>query len=534
MNTPAWHRVKEHLINYSIIFGDLVAKKKWIWIFDSREALQRSGILIDVGQLTWDAIKKYNPEVIYGQGFGAAQILASTQIAAEKEGYQILTLLARDVRKNRNRQRIVEGPRPSTNNLRAVYIDDAINSGDTYKKTLTALKEDNIQVNTVACVCLFDFWEWKGTRRLELLGTPVERLFYRHDLGITRIDPKDKPVVGDIVWRNLAHNQWYQWYKSPPVIFEDMVYWANDKHEVFAQKLETGEIIWQWQGKKFLQDKGISAELQIYKDNLYVSSYDGILYCFNRFNGNPIFSHKLDMFLHSTPTISDEKQELYIATEGGIQNKRGDIVAIDVMSGKLKWRVPTQDVVPASPYIYKNQIICGSNDGYLYSITDGVLNWKINTGVIKGRVNSINSTIIAATENGRLLGIDETGKILWTRTTGTSTRHQFVAIHEKHELAYIVNEDGYALAYDSLGNQKWIRRLRGVCGWSLKLHGDEILVVSEIGYTVILDAGTGEKKQMTMLNMDVTCPADFNKDYVVVHTLRRGLYTFRRASQCQD
>lgn len=110
------------------------------------------------------------------------------------------------------------------------------------------------------------------------------------------------------------------------------------------------------------------------------------------------------------------------------------------------------------------------------------------------------------------------------------TRHQFVAVHETHKLAYVVNENGYALAYDEFGNQRWIRRLRGVCGWSLKLRGDEILVVSESGYTVILDAATGEKKQMSMLKTPVHCPGDFNDEYVVIHTLKKGLFTYRRAS----
>jgi outer membrane protein assembly factor BamB len=324
------------------------------------------------------------------------------------------------------------------------------------------------------------------------------------------------------------------WYKNPPIIHEDMVYWANDRHEVFAQKLETGEIIWQWQGPRPNQDKGITSEIQVYKDRIYVTSYDGALYCFNRFTGKLLINHRLDYFIHSTPVINEEKQELYVATEGGIQNKRGDIVALDLMSGTLKWRVPTEDVVPASPYIYKNQILCGSNDGYLYSVTDGVLNWRVKLGVIKGKINSINSTLIASTEDGKLYGLDEQGNILWTRTTGTSTRHQFVQVHDAFKLAYVVSEDGYALAYDEFGNQKWIRRLRGVCAWNMRLRGDEILIVSETGYTVILDPATGEKKQMSSIGTFVTCPADFNQDYIVIHTVKKGLITYRRDKLCQD
>jgi len=534
MKTQQWYKVKKHLVNRAIIFGDTVAGKKWQWFLDTREALQDSGVLADVGELMWDSIKKYDPQVIYGRGFGAVNLLVATQIAAEKQGHKLITLLARDTRKDRNRQRLVEGPRPTQDNLRAVYLDDAMNFGNTYNKTKAALAEENIKVNTVACGVLYDFWNYLGSRRVELLGTPVERIFTRHDLGITRIDPKNKPVLGEVVWRNLAYNQWYQWFKNPPIIHQDMVYWANDRHEVFAQKLETGEILWQWQGPCPTRDKGITGEIQVYKDRIYVTSYDGSLYCFNRFTGELLIDHFLDWFLHSTPAISEEKQELYVATEGGIQNKRGDIVAVDLMTGTLKWRVPTEDVIPASPYIYKNQILCGSNDGYLYSITDGVLNWRVKLGVIKGRVNSINSTLIVSTENGKLYGLNEQGDILWTRTTGMQTRHQFVQVHKTLNLAYVVSEDGYALAYDEFGNQQWIRRLRGVCAWSTRLHGDEILVVSETGYTVILDAATGEKKQMSNIGCLVTCPADFNEDYVVIHTVKKGLITYKREKLCQD
>lgn len=529
MSSTKLEKIKNHFINNAVIFGCREVEGKMVWTIDAREALQRSGFLADVGELMWDSIKKYNPEIIYGRGMGALNLLVAIQIAAEKQGSNILTLVSRDARKPRNRRRLIEGPRPHKDNMRAVYIDDVMNSGSTFSNTQKAFKEENIKINTVACAVLFDIWGFKGSRRLDLLGIPVEKLFTRHDIGMTRIDPVDKPVVVKEVWRNLAYNQWPRWYKNPPIIHDDMVYWANDRHELFAQKLETGEIVWQWQGPLPTQAKGIVGEMVIYQDRIYVSSYDGSLYCFNRHTGDLLLNHKLDLYLHSTPAICKEKQELYIGTEGGTDNKRGDIVALDLMSGQLKWRVPTEHVVPASPFIYKNQVLCGSNDGYLYSITDGVLNWKVKLGVIKGRLNSLDSVLIASTEEGLLYGLDEHGNILWKKYTGWEARHQFVEVHKELGLAYIVNQDGFALAFNKLGALQWTRQLRGACAWNMRLRGDQILVVTETGYVAILDAATGEKKQVSNINTYVTCPADFDQNYVVVHTVKKGLITYKRA-----
>ena len=141
----------------------------------------------------WNKIKKYNPEVIYGTGIGAMNVLLATKIAAEIDGHKLNILFVRDRRKETNRLNIIEGSIPKKK-VNAVVIEDLINSGETIRKCQRILDSEGVELNTVAIATIVDFWRFRGSRRFELMGIPVERLFFRHDLGDTRKDPKKQQL----------------------------------------------------------------------------------------------------------------------------------------------------------------------------------------------------------------------------------------------------------------------------------------------------------------------------------------------------
>lgn len=520
-----WDNLREHLVNRALIFGDTVKGKKYSMFLDTREALLCSGYLKIAGQLIWRRIKSYQPEVIVGQGLGAANLLLSVQIAAEENCYQLATLIGRDSRKLRNRHKLFEGP-ATREGARAVYIDDAFNYGNTFFKCTNLLRQEGINLDIKLICVLYDFWNQYGSRRLEITGMPIERIYTRHDLGLTRIDPKHSPIEEKIQWRNLAYNQWTAYLKAPPTLHDDTVLFATDRHEVWCHDLDSGDIRWQWQGPRPKQEKGIASRPQVIDDKVIFSSYDGSVYCLDYHSGNCIWNRNLDMFLHSTPFVTNGK--IYIGTEGGLQYKRGDIVCQDLVTGQVSWRFPTGDVIPASPIVFSDQVICGSNDGYLYSITNGLLNWSLYLGVIKGRPNFIDNILIVSTEDGNLFGLDQHGKPLWQRTTGTRTIHQFLPRH-KDGLVYVINQDHIILAYDKMGNQKWVRKLRGQGYYNCELFNDELGIVCHNGYAVILNALTGKKIRQSWFKYRVTCPPAFNKDYFCVHSQEQGLIVYKRA-----
>ena len=532
MNNINFEKFKSHFVNHGIILGEYAPNKSVRIMIDPRQALLKGGFINFVGKTMWDKIKKYNPEVIYGCGFGSLNLLIAIQCAAEEDGVSIDTLISRKTRKNTNMHRLVEGPRP-VGIPRAVYIDDNMRYGDTFRKTQKDLEEENIKLNTVAIGLLYDFWEYRGSRRYELLGMPVERVLTRHDIGDTRIDPKVMPITEKVNWRNLAHNQWHfkNWSKTAPLIFEDNVFFGNDCHEIFCHNIETGSIQWKYKGHKPLQDKGLSPKLVISNGYLYFSSYDGTVCKLDAITGKVIWKKYVDMFIHSTPYIDLDRNQLYVGTEGGLQNKRGDIVCLDLEDGTTKWITPTKHVVPASPELIHGMVICGSNDGKLYALdpVTGIPKWIIrDIGVIKGKANYIDDVIVVCPENGKIVGIDVKGKILWHRNCGKSTYHQYLNVHRELGLVYITNSDGMVAAYNKAGDQIWIRKLRGSGFWNLQLRGNELISITLTGHASLLDPATGNKIRSNFLGYDVNCPCDFNEEYIAINSTVRGFYLYRR------
>jgi outer membrane protein assembly factor BamB len=522
--------LRSKLISDAVILGEFAVNKANRIMFDTREALLEGKYLRLAGELMWDKIKSHNPTVIYGNGLASFPLLSSIQIAASNDGISIKTLLVRDKRKYRNRHRLIEGPRPN-HDERAVFVDDLVNTGTTYKKCQDALIEESIQLQTVACCVLIDFYRFRGSRRLRLLGMPVECVFDRRELGDTRSDDTNPNVTNKLLWRNLTPNQWPEFkIKTAPKIIGNKVYYGNDRHEIYCHDIVTGDILWKFEGPKPYMKKGLGVEIVIDRENLIIISYDGAIYKMNRHTGQLVWKRHLDMYLHSVPHI--DYNRLYVATEGGINLARGDIVCLDNRTGNTIWRYETKGgVIPCSPNLLHNMVICGSNNGNLYSLNPltGQLNWVVEgIGEIKGRSNTIDDVIVVTTEDGKIYGISLTGDILWHKTFGTNSRHQFLQVHSIHKLVYVTNSDGMLVAFNKYGNKIWIRRLRADGAWNLTLKGDELISITREGHIDVVDPETGHKIRSEKLGYEVGCPCDFTKNHIAVNSISNGFYFYER------
>jgi len=374
-------------------------------------------------------------------------------------------------------------------------------------------------------------WTFNGSRRIQALGIPVERILTRHDIGYTRIDPENLPIVVNPMWRNLSSNQWDEdFVNTMPTIYNNLVLFANDRHQIFCHDLKTGDLLWDYQGDKPYQKKGLSALLPISNSFLCVSSYDGTLCKIDVNTGIIIWKKYLDNFLHSTSFIDQFRNCLYIGTEGK-KGKSGNIVCVDLDTAQTKWIFKTNDQIPCSPTLIDNKVICGSNDENLYAVDPdtGEPVWMVEKiGAIKGRAAFIEDVILVSTETGKLIGIGQDGKVLWARTCGTKTRHQFLQVHEKLRLVYIVNADGLVASYDKYGNQIWIRNIRSNGYWNIKLYQDELLIATVDGKLYLLDAATGKKVKYTNLGFKINCPPDFNNEFIAINSATQGFFVFRK------
>lgn len=110
-----------------------------------------------------------------------------------------------------------------------------------------------------------------------------------------------------------------------------------------------------------------------YKGKVIFGGADGYLYVLNEKNGSLIWKKQTGAPVLGSPVISGKNICI-----GGSEN----FFAFDLESGNETWRFPLEGPVMGSTTIYKNALVFGAWDTYLYCLeaTTGKLNWKWSNG----------------------------------------------------------------------------------------------------------------------------------------------------------
>ncbi|MDQ6755850.1 MAG: PQQ-binding-like beta-propeller repeat protein, partial [Bacteroidota bacterium] len=218
---------------------------------------------------------------------------------------------------------------------------------------------------------------------------------------------------------------------STPAVINDEVIFGNQNGIVTALSLKNGKQKWTYK-----TDGSIYSSPAIHRDKIVFGSADGYVYCIND-NGKEVWKFKTEAAALSCPTI--ENDVVYIG--GSDHNFR----AINFNSGKEIWSFNGLDgPVVSTPVFYKNDIIFGAWDTYLYSLNKntGALNWKWSNGsTIRNYspaacIPVIHDDIIFIVAPDRYLtAIDATtGKTLWR--TNESTVRESIGISNDGKYIY--------------------------------------------------------------------------------------------------
>ena len=146
-----------------------------------------------------------------------------------------------------------------------------------------------------------------------------------------------------------------------------------------------------------------------------VGSEDGALYAYKALTGERLrwSPFRTEGEIWSTPVLRNG-----IAYFG---SQDGNVYALDLETGGVKWQFETGGAVVATPYIHKNLLLVGSFDRQLYALglDDGQLRWQYEadnwwwaTPVSSGRA------IFAPAMDGRVYALDENGTLLWRYDLG--------------------------------------------------------------------------------------------------------------------
>ena len=177
---------------------------------------------------------------------------------------------------------------------------------------------------------------------------------------------------------------------SSPILYKNKIYVADDLGFLSCYSLEKGELLWKFQTKsRILGSPAVDNNIVVF------GSTDYNIYGVNAENGKAIWKIETDEAVIGAVRI--EKGYAYI---GASDHK---FRCIDIKTGKEKWVYSGVDgYVETRPLVYKNKVIFGAWDSYLYALNtkNGKLEWKWNNG--NARMHFSPATVWPVAANGKV------------------------------------------------------------------------------------------------------------------------------------
>jgi len=261
---------------------------------------------------------------------------------------------------------------------------------------------------------------------------------------------------------------------SSPAVVSSTVYVGSGDHNLYALELDNGALRW-----KFKTKGRVLASPAVVEGVVYFGSYDSNFYAVDASNGTLRWKFKTAgerrfaaKHLHGAEPAAEtmpDPFDFYLSSpaiaNGVIYFGSGDgnVYALDLATGSLRWKFQTGDVVHASPAVADGTVYVGSWDSYFYALdaATGKQKWRFKSGEDPQIHNQVGIQSSAVVADG---------------------------------LVYFGCRDSNLYALDArTGEKKWVFNNKGswVIGSPLVYHGKLYFSTSDSGMFYALDARTG-------------------------------------------
>ena len=146
--------------------------------------------------------------------------------------------------------------------------------------------------------------------------------------------------------------------QSAPTFYKNYIYVGFS--DGFLTKLFAldGKLIWEKKLNDYHRFIDIDASIYVDDKNLIVSCYDGKLYNLDPSTGKAIWEYDSG----GTNPVVVQNNEVFAPTD------RGEIIVLNINSGKKIWSFKGERGVITKPLIHKNMIFIGTSENKLYAI----------------------------------------------------------------------------------------------------------------------------------------------------------------------
>jgi len=253
---------------------------------------------------------------------------------------------------------------------------------------------------------------------------------------------------------------------------------------------------------KFSGSKKITS-LLVFKNNIIFSDDKGTIFHVNE-RGRIIWKKniykKAYKKIYKNLVFSIYQDNIYVADNIGF------IYSIDLKNGQMLWIRNYEIGMKSNIKVFNNKIFLMNEDNKILCLNtnDGSLIWSIHS--IKSFIKSDNLLSLALTKDGNLLAITSSadiykisaneGNILWSRNTADSLYADATDFFISSEIVI----DDSKIIFSSGNNTFMLKSQNGETIWKQEVSsvgapivsGENIFVVSDNGYLVIIEKDTGE------------------------------------------
>ncbi|MDB5259782.1 MAG: hypothetical protein JWN37_13 [Candidatus Nomurabacteria bacterium] len=473
----------------------------------------------------WKEFKdKYNRVQVGGMESGALPLIACLSIFAP-DNVCVTGFYVRKSRKKDGLGNLIEGELNKSDPI--ILVDDILNSGSTIKKQIKILEEQGYRVSSVF-VCL-RYRDLSFYKDLTDSGINVVSIFDLNDFSDVlpvkniklseRILYDEKYIFQYKVTLTNKPNLYVVVPKSAPLLKDNYIYMGADDGNFFCLNKENGGVVWKYKILFGSKGKRILSSPNIYKNKVIFGAYDGNVYCLDRLLGKREWVFSDADWVGSSPCIDYESGIVFIGLEFGLIEKKGGVVAIDINSGKEKWKYYSMlGQTHASPSYNKkyNMVICGCNDGFIYSFNaeSGEVLWKFKTkGEIKyGAIfnESMGQVIIASLDGGVYILSVKYGS-LYYRFEGMFGFYSTPVLTDNKIIIGCLDKKVYCFNIITKETE-WQFETGGRVFSSPIIDGESVFVGSNDGVLYELDIKTGVKVSIVRLTERIVNKIEIERD----------------------